>query len=258
MKRRAAFQGELGAFSQVAARQLAGEDVIPVPMQNFEDVFVSVVNGKCHCAVIPIENTLHGSVHENYDHLLKYDLPIQGETLVRIVHNLIARSRREVLSSPARVLASGRPQPVQTLLRRKSADREDVVLRHRRQRENGDGKRAHGLQPQSRPKRRPRSMGRRFLRNPLRTTAKISHGFFFWKGRNAALEFRHPQKAKRFKTTVVFTTRNIPGALFRSFERFRSSRYQSDQDRVAAAQGQALGISLLSGLHRARRRSCVP
>ena len=90
MRLKTAFQGELGAFSQVAARQLAGDDCIPVPMQTFEEVFVSVVNGKCHCAVIPIENTLHGSVHENYDHLLKYDLAIRGETFVRIVHNLIA------------------------------------------------------------------------------------------------------------------------------------------------------------------------
>src|SRR5579863_5867627 len=89
-RRRAAFQGELGAFSQVAARQLAGDDCIPVPMPTFEEVFVSVVNGKCHCAVIPIENTLHGSVHENYDLLLKYQLVIRGETFVRIVHNLIA------------------------------------------------------------------------------------------------------------------------------------------------------------------------
>ena len=40
--------------------------------------------------MIPIENTLHGSVHENYDHLLHFDLPIVGETSVRIVHNLIA------------------------------------------------------------------------------------------------------------------------------------------------------------------------
>ena len=102
MRRRTAFQGELGAFSQVAARQLAGDNCVPVPMQSFEDVFVSVVNGKCHCAVIPIENTLHGSVHENYDHLLKYDLPIRGETFVRIVHNLIVPSGREILTNPAR------------------------------------------------------------------------------------------------------------------------------------------------------------
>ena len=89
MKRRVSFQGELGAFSQVAVAKLAGPNCVPVPMQAFEDVFLSVVNGKCQCAVIPIENTLHGSVHENYDHLLKYDLTIRGETFVRIVHNLI-------------------------------------------------------------------------------------------------------------------------------------------------------------------------
>src|SRR5580700_6693937 len=106
MRQRAAFQGELGAFSEVAARQLAGDDCIPTPVVSFEDVFVSVVNRKCHCAVIPIENTLHGSVHENYDHLLKYDLPIRGETFVRIVHNVIAPPRvkfsqiRRVYSHP--------------------------------------------------------------------------------------------------------------------------------------------------------------
>src|SRR5580693_7412459 len=89
MKRSVAFQGELGAFSQVAASQLAA-DLTPAPFAAFEQVFAAVANGKCAAAVIPIENTLHGSVHENYDHLLKYDLPIQGETFVRIVHNLIA------------------------------------------------------------------------------------------------------------------------------------------------------------------------
>jgi len=83
------FSGGTRAFSQVAARQLAGDNCIPVPMQAFEDLFVSVVNGKCHAAVIPIENTLHGSIHENYDHLLKYNLPIRGEPSSAIVHNLM-------------------------------------------------------------------------------------------------------------------------------------------------------------------------
>ncbi len=90
MMRRVAFQGELGAFTQVAVSQLAGKNAIPVPTETFEQVFLSLINGKCDQAVIPIENTLHGSVHENYDHLLKYNLSIRGETFVRIVHNLIA------------------------------------------------------------------------------------------------------------------------------------------------------------------------
>ena len=57
-------------------------------------------------AVLPIENTLAGSVHENYDLLLKYDFEITAETNVRIVHHLIAqpgetfRSLRKVYSHP--------------------------------------------------------------------------------------------------------------------------------------------------------------
>lgn len=49
-----------------------------------------VRSGAATHAVIPIENSLHGSVHENYDHLLEYDLSICGETSIRISHNLIA------------------------------------------------------------------------------------------------------------------------------------------------------------------------
>ncbi len=91
MKRgvRAAFQGELGAFSQVAARQLLGETVKVVPCTRFDLVFEQLASGKVDAAVVPIENTLHGSIHENYDHLLKYGLEIVAETQVRIVHNLI-------------------------------------------------------------------------------------------------------------------------------------------------------------------------
>src|SRR5271155_2571884 len=89
MRRSVGFQGEPGAFSQVAAGRLA-PGFTPVPFVAFEQVFAAVANGKCAAAVIPIENTLHGSVHENYDHLLRYEIPIVGETNVRIVHNLIA------------------------------------------------------------------------------------------------------------------------------------------------------------------------
>src|SRR5882724_9906820 len=90
-KRRISFQGELGAFSQVAAEELGGQQITPVPLPTFQEVFESVANGKCDAAVIPIENTLHGSIHDNYDHLLRFDLEIKGETFVRIVHNLMAR-----------------------------------------------------------------------------------------------------------------------------------------------------------------------
>jgi prephenate dehydratase len=87
---RAAFQGEPGAFSHQAAMDLLGPEVVVEPRQRFEDVFAALRDGDADAAVIPIENTLHGSVHENYDHLLQFDFRIVAETNVRIVHNLIA------------------------------------------------------------------------------------------------------------------------------------------------------------------------
>src|SRR5580698_9027011 len=87
---RVAFQGELGAFSQQAIRQLLGPRAEPAPYQRFDEVFAALRGKKVAAAVLPIENTLHGSVHENYDLLLRYDFEITAETSVRIVHNLIA------------------------------------------------------------------------------------------------------------------------------------------------------------------------
>src|ERR1700722_16831403 len=105
-KVRVAFQGELGAFSQEAIRQLLGPRAIPDPRQRFDDVFAALKAGKVDAAALPIENTLAGSVHENYDLLLKYDFEITAETSVRIVHNLIVppgvkfKSIKRVYSHP--------------------------------------------------------------------------------------------------------------------------------------------------------------
>jgi prephenate dehydratase len=105
-QRRVAFQGERGAFSEEAILRLLGPDVEVVPCSWFDVVFKKLASGEVEAAVIPIENTLHGSVHENYDHLLQFDMRIIGETSVRIVHNLLAppgmtmRKVRRVYSHP--------------------------------------------------------------------------------------------------------------------------------------------------------------
>jgi prephenate dehydratase len=90
-RERIAFQGERGAFSEEAARKLLGNGISVLPCQRFEDVFRSLKDRRVTGAVIPIENTLAGSVHWNYDHLQQFELPIAAETSVRIVHNLIVR-----------------------------------------------------------------------------------------------------------------------------------------------------------------------
>src|SRR5262245_44221292 len=86
---KAAFQGERGAFSEEAARHLLGHDVETVPRRTFEEMFEAVASGSADCAVAPIENSLAGSVHKNYDLLIEHDLTIIGEANVRIIHNLI-------------------------------------------------------------------------------------------------------------------------------------------------------------------------
>ncbi|HEX4228315.1 MAG TPA: prephenate dehydratase [Bryobacteraceae bacterium] len=104
-----AFQGELGAFSHAAARKFLGEHIRMIPCTRFDDVFQTLREDEATHAVIPIENTLHGSVHENYDHLLEYDIPIVGETSIRISHQLIAmpgtrfRDVRRAFSHPVAI-----------------------------------------------------------------------------------------------------------------------------------------------------------
>ncbi len=89
---RVAFQGARGAFSEQASKQiLAGRGLSYAPCAKFFEVFELLRDGAVDYAVVPVENTLHGSVHENYDHLLHYRPEILAETHVRIVHNLIGR-----------------------------------------------------------------------------------------------------------------------------------------------------------------------
>jgi 3-deoxy-7-phosphoheptulonate synthase len=85
-----AFQGEHGAFSEKAARLFFGDRAKTSPSSSFRDVFEKVVSGDAGYGIVPVENTLGGSIHQNYDLLQEFDLQIVGETKLRVVHNLIA------------------------------------------------------------------------------------------------------------------------------------------------------------------------
>ena len=85
-----AFQGERGSFSEEAAYKLLGKRIAVMPCETFAGIFESVARGKTRYCLAPIENTLAGSVYENFDLLLENHLHIVGEVNLRIVHNLIA------------------------------------------------------------------------------------------------------------------------------------------------------------------------
>jgi prephenate dehydratase len=216
----AAFQGERGAFSEQAARQLLGPRIGVFPCQRFEDVFRALDRKKVDAAVIPIENTLHGSVHENYDHLLHFDLPIVGETNVRIVHHLMAPpgvpfSRvRRVFSHPVALnqcldFFSKYPQ-LEKVPFYDTAGSVKMLMD-----ENLQDAAAIASAVAA------EIYGARILRRSIEDDRQNFTRFF---------ALRRPQDARRtpvplrkntqWKTSVVFSTRNVPGALFRSLSAF--------------------------------------
>ena len=86
-----AIQGEKGAFSHQAAIAALGPGIEVLSRATFDELFDTVVEEKADRALVPIENSLHGSIHENYDRLKSRPLHIVGETQLRIRQCLIAR-----------------------------------------------------------------------------------------------------------------------------------------------------------------------
>jgi prephenate dehydratase len=222
---RVSFQGELGAFSQIAARQLGGNEAIPVPLPTFQEVFESVANGKSEAAVIPIENTLHGSIHDNYDHLLRFDLAIRGETFVRIVHNLIAPPRvrfrdiRRIYSHPValnqcRHFLESHPECERTPF----YDTAGSVKMVMEQGLTDAGAIASAAAAEI--------YGARILKKSIEDDRANYTRFFLLerprKGKKAGAGVvqEATQETPNCKTSVVFTVKNVPGALFKCLSAF--------------------------------------
>jgi prephenate dehydratase len=102
-----AFQGEPGAYSEAAVLEhFNGGEVVPVPRESFELVFAATTEGRVDYGFIPIENSLAGSIHQNYDLLLRNKLWVVGEHHLRVSHCLIGRPEaslagvKKVISHP--------------------------------------------------------------------------------------------------------------------------------------------------------------
>ncbi|HEY3744452.1 MAG TPA: prephenate dehydratase [Bryobacteraceae bacterium] len=211
-KERIAFQGERGAFSEEAVHRLLGDDAVAVPCPWFDAVFKSLEQGEVTGAVIPIENTLHGSVHENYDHLLHFELPIVGETNVRIVHNLIAapgvrfNQVKRVYSHPvalAQCLKFFAAHP--EIERVPFYDTAGSVKMLMEQSVTDAAGIASSLAADA--------YGAQILRRSIEDDRANFTRFFLLRPPGA----RIPEEGEvAWKTSIVFTTRNTPGALFRS------------------------------------------
>jgi chorismate mutase/prephenate dehydratase len=85
-----AFQGEIGAYSEEAALQFFGPSIQSQPCESLDDVFKIVEEGEVPFGIVPVENSLEGSISRVYDLLLDSSLKVCGEIELRIVHCLIA------------------------------------------------------------------------------------------------------------------------------------------------------------------------
>jgi chorismate mutase/prephenate dehydratase len=104
---RVGYQGTAGAYSELAAkRHFAGRDVTPVGYHSFREMLEALEAGKVEYAVLPIENSIAGSINESYDLLAKMGLHLVGEEFQPIAHCLIGAAEvpvaelRRVYSHP--------------------------------------------------------------------------------------------------------------------------------------------------------------
>ena len=85
-----AFQGEKGAYSEMAVYTFFGKNAEVLPCRDFKGVFENVDKQDAEYGVVPIENSLEGSINQTYDLFLKYNLKVKGEVIVRVSHCLLA------------------------------------------------------------------------------------------------------------------------------------------------------------------------
>jgi 3-deoxy-7-phosphoheptulonate synthase len=92
-----AFSGESGAYAEQALMRAFGEEAPRLSVPSFRAIFDAVLDGGAVYGVVPVENSLAGTVHENYDLFLRYpDIAIVGELKLRIVHCLIGDPKAEI------------------------------------------------------------------------------------------------------------------------------------------------------------------
>lgn len=210
-----AFQGERGAFSEEAARKLLGEAIEPLPCVTFDDVFDAVARGDAACAVVPIENSLAGSVLRNYELLAARDLAVGGEVFLRISLNLIGlkgvrfEEIKKVYSHPVALAQCHRFIAEHNLTPEVAYDTAGSVKQLVRHGVRGEGAIAGTAAAEI--------YGAEILARGIEDHRE-NFTRFLLVGPSPKLPDLPP--AKGIKTTILFRTPNKPGALFRALAAF--------------------------------------
>lgn len=211
---RVAYQGEPGAYSEDAVVTLFGEAVERLPCLDFRDAFEAVDTGKATHAVLPVENSIEGTVAPVNDLLLEHDLTVTAETLVPVNHCLIGNpgsslrglrsvySHAQALGQCRRYLA--RHPEWRQIPAYDTAGSVKLVREHGRKDEAAIASR-----------RSARLYRMKVLAEDIQTdTANVTRFFVLEK------HAREPKGAD--KTSIAFVAKNLPGSLHRCLSEFAS------------------------------------
>jgi len=205
-----AFQGEPGAYSEQAVFNYFGT-VETKPCESFEAVFDAVVSDECKFGLIPIENSLAGSIHQNYDLLLRHDLHIVGEYLLRVQHCLIVLpgvKKEEIKKAISHPQALGQCAAYLRGLGIKPEQGYDTAGSVKMLKESGARDTAAIAS-----RRAAELYGMQILEEGIEDNAE-NYTRFLAISKNAV------QPEGEAKTSIVFTLKNRPGALFKALSVF--------------------------------------
>jgi 3-deoxy-7-phosphoheptulonate synthase len=208
------FSGERGTFSEQALDRFFGEDAPRVASATFKAVFDAILAGKARYGVVPVENSLTGSIHENFDLLIRYpDISIVGEIKLRIVQSLLClpgasladiqtvRSHPQSLAQCREFLESHPDWKLEPFNDNGGAALSVSVAKDKRIAAIAGeiAARIHGLEV----------LKAGIETNPLNYTR-----FFVIAGADRPADAAFPAAGTPNKATVVFSTPNEPGSLF--------------------------------------------
>lgn len=209
---RVAYQGEPGAFSELAARKFFESDAHLQPQTSFSDVFQSVARSVSRFGVVPIENSVFGSIHQNYDLLLKHRLFIVGEIVLKVRLHVMAlpgvmlKDIRSVYSQPQ---ALGQCEVFLRKLKGVNVVAfEDTAgaARMIRQQRRLDVAAIAGA-----------AAAKIYRLRVLRRNVESNHRNFT---RFIVLSKKRLRPVSKAKTSLVFATKNLPGSLFQALAGF--------------------------------------
>ncbi len=208
-----AFQGEDGAYSQEAIFETFGDETRTVACRSFEDIFRAVLDKRANAGILPIENSTAGAINQAYDLLLDYDMCILREVVFRVRHALLAPAGR-TLSDVRRVYSH--PAALAQCERYIAKHNWDAVATYDTA---GAAQQIAGSREPAAAAIASETAARKYgLEILARGVEDLSNNYtrFF------VIGLAEPPRAERSKTSIVFATRHIPGALHACLGEFAS------------------------------------